>query len=302
MDLPETDNLPTEPRSPDFEKIMAAALLAVRQDRMPQELLLELCQTRQNESLRYFTNRLCDPDLDPRDEETITRMLNQAGMTSRLVESMVMLDVQAASMLARRIAPSEPDLDLKIAQCLRSTDVDLVMRSLELLESIGANRRLLTQLCSTLNSGPPKAQSKAALLIQKIDTELAYTRQILEHKDPRVRANALQAIAERADPRGLEFLMQGTTDADNRVRTVASVGLVRLDQPLGMRTLVKMIRDPNPIERRSATWGLSVCGNESAVPLLTHLSRSDDDPRVRELAAAALTNIRGPVEGSVKEK
>jgi predicted naringenin-chalcone synthase len=63
-----------------------------------------------------------------------------------------------------------------------------------------------------------------------------------------------------------------------------------------MQMLLKMLRHPGVNERRSAVWGLGVCGSASMVSRLEFMTRSDPDERVRELAASACRQIQNRSE------
>ncbi len=291
MDPSERPTVPDGPSNPDFSKVISAALRAVRQGRMPAELLIDLVLERTDEALQYFVREMSRADLDGQDEEVIARALQQSGTTHQLTESLFSLEKVAAGILARRLKKLDAGLDLRVAVYLKSADAQTTMRALELLEEMEVNRQLIPLLFSLLSAETPQVQSKAATLLQKLDTDLVYARRVLQHTDPRVRANALQAIADRSDSRSIELFKECVSDPDNRVRTLAAVGLARTKNPLGMKVLREMLLDSSSIERRSAAWGLGACGDAAARGLLDGASRSDPDARVRELAAAGLQRI-----------
>ena len=272
---------------------------AVNEGRTPSEVLLRFARSHEHDTVRYCIHRMTEPDLSLLEEMMIARLLQQAGLVQQFVGVLLSLDRQAAQNLALKLKNAERGLDLKIAPFLQSEDNAVVMHSLELLEVIAESKQIVPLLFGLISSDDPKIQSKAALIIQKLDSEQAYTRRLLQHPDARVRANALEGIADRANAQGAEFLLQGLTDTDHRVRTLAAVGLSRLGDPQGFQVLLRMLRNPKPIERRSAVWGLGVCGNPAALPRLDLVARGDPDERVRELAAQACQKIteRSKTEG-----
>ena len=272
---------------------------AVHEGRTPSEVLLRFARSHEHDTVRYCIHRMTEPDLSLLEEMMIARLLQQAGLVQQFVGVLLSLDRQAAQNLALKLKNAERGLDLKIAPFLQSEDNAVVMHSLELLEVIAESKQIVPLLFGLISSDDPKIQSKAALIIQKLDSEQAYTRRLLQHPDARVRANALEGIADRANAQGAEFLLQGLTDTDHRVRTLAAVGLSRLGDPQGFQVLLRMLRNPKPIERRSAAWGLGVCGNPAAFPRLELVARGDPDERVRELAAQACQKIteRSKAEG-----
>jgi HEAT repeat protein len=291
MSIPEGSASPGLSGPADFARQLKSMMEAVHEGRTASDVLLRFARTHEQDTVRYCVHRMTEPDLSLIEEMMIARLLQQAGMVQQFVGALLSLDPQAAQGLARRLQNAERGLDLKIAPFLQSEDSSVVMHSLELLEVIAESKQIVPLLFSLVGSENPKIQSKAALIIQKLDSEQAYTRRLLQHPEARVRANALQGIADRANVQGAEFLLQGLADTDHRVRTLAAVGLSRLGDPQGFQVLLKMLRHPKPVERRSAAWGLGVCGNAAALPRLEALARGDADERVRELAAQACLKI-----------
>jgi HEAT repeat protein len=304
MSAPDNNAPPGEPDSPDFAQHLRSMMEAVHEGRTPSDVLLRFARSREQDTVHYCIQRMTEPDLSLMEEMMIARLLQQAGLVQQFVGALLSLDPQAAQNLARKLQTAERGLDLKIAPFLQSEDNDVVMHSLELLEVIAESKQIVPLLFGLISSDNPRIQSKAALIIQKLDSEQAYTRRLLQHPEARVRANALQGIADRANVQGGEFLLQGLTDSDHRVRTLAAVGLCRLGDPQGFQTLFRMLRDPKPIERRSAAWGLAVCGNASALPRLEVAARGDPDERVRELAEQACQKIteRTKTKGEGKQE
>jgi len=277
---------------PDYGRVISAAVESVQKGRMPSELLLDLVREHPEETAEFCILKLSDPNLDSAQEAMITNLVHQAVLAHRLVQRLNSLELNQAKLVALRLRNTEKGLDLKIAEYLQSKDADVVIKALDLLDAVGKTPQLMPLLFGAMKAKSTRIQSRIASLIQKMDTEHIYTRRLMQHADPRIRANALQAIGDREDSKGDEFLLAGASDPDNRVRTLAAVGLTRRGDPKGMSLLLKMIRDSNPVERRSAAWGLGACGHTKSRTLLESLSQNDSDARVRELAAEGLRKLQ----------
>jgi HEAT repeat protein len=275
----------------DFDKLIAEAIRTADQRRIPPELLLRLARS-EAESLRYCIRRMAASNLSRSEEASLVRLLHRTGWVQKLLDALLFTDPETAATVATVLQRAERGLDLRLAAHLQSEDPSIVMRSLELVEVIGKSRQMVPVLFGLLGHDDPRIQSKAALVVEKLDHDFLYTRQLLRHSDARVRANALEAIADRADKRTIEFLRQGAEDADHRVRSLAAVGLCRIGDPLGWKILLKMIQDPRVIERRSAAWAMGRCGTIESLPGLEIAARDDADERVRELASQGIQRIR----------
>ncbi len=279
------------PRTSDIGKAIADAISALRQGAMTPETLLRIASSRQSETLQYCVQRLADPSLRVSEEVVIAKLLQETGMVAQFIESLLSVAPEDARMMVGRFQNSDRGFDMKLAVYLQSNDPNVVIRCLELLSTIGENKQLVPLLFALLEHKEARIRSKAALVIQKFDTELTFSGMLMRHKDAQVRANALQTLIERSDPRVLEFLRMGAADPDGRVRTLAAVGLAGTGHPLGMVILSQMIRHRNPADRRSAAWGLGTCNSSDALRLL-ETAASDPDQEVREISNAGLLALR----------
>jgi HEAT repeat protein len=280
-----------ETRKSDLEDLILEAMRAVDERSIPQDLLARLAR-RQKETLQHCIERLADPNVSRWEEASLARLLQRTGWIQKFVDSLLFAPPRTAAAAAGALQRTERGLDVKLSTHLQSDDPGVVMRSLELIEVVGKSKQLVPVLFGLLGHEDPRIQSKAALVVEKLDLDFLYTRQLLRHSDARVRANALQSIADRADPRTAQFLRQGAGDADHRVRSLAAVGLCRLGDQLGWQILSRMIRDPRSVERCSAAWALGRCGTIESLPGLQSIALNDVDQRVRELAVQSIQRIR----------
>ena len=248
-------------------RVIARAIQAMERGWIPPDLLLRLVLSA-DETIQYCIRRMTDPNLCKSEGASLARLLQRAGLIQQSVDALLAIDRQSALAVAAVLDKGELGLNLRLAAHLQSANPSVVMRSLELLEVIDMSKQLVPILFGLLSHEDPKIQSKASLVVQRLDIEFVYTRKLLQHSDARVRANAIQGIANRADPRSLAYLRQGGEDPDHRVRSQAAVGLCRIGDPAGRQILFRMIQHASAIERRSAAWGLGRCGTFETVTLL----------------------------------
>ncbi len=289
--MPDTTAESEESRNGGIERLMAEAIRVSDQGRIPADMRVSLARS-EEEVLQYCIRRLSDPNLTRPEEASLVRLLERAGWVQKLLDALLSTAPATAATVAAVLQRTERGLDLRLAVHLQSRDSGLVMRSLQLIEVIGKSRQMVPVLFGLLGHDDPRIQSKAALVVEKLDHDFLYTRQLLRHSDARVRANALQAVADRADARIIEFLHQGIGDTDHRVRSLAAVGLCRIGDPQGWQILLKMARNPSVAERRSAAWAMGVCGTIDNLPGLEALACGDADERVRQLAHEGVRKIR----------
>ncbi len=134
--------------------------------------------------------------------------------------------------------------------------------------------RLASAAVAALASCPPSVKG------------LGTVRRALGHRDPRVRANAVETLM-RLDPASCDHLRDLVAGCDNRLRANAVRALLRRSRRAA-DVLRAMLRDPDPRHRVSAVW---VARRERVADVAADLRRlgaRDRLPEVRARAAAAL--------------
>lgn len=112
----------------------------------------------------------------------------------------------------------------------------------------------------------------------------------LESPDPRLRADIVEPLWGLHTPPARECMREALQDENNRVAGNALMGLHLLQEPNTARLVEQMLSDARLKFRRTAAWLMEV----SPTRFLDHLLRAaaDEDPGVRQTAAAALAVLR----------
>ena len=115
----------------------------------------------------------------------------------------------------------------------------------------------------------------------------------LEDKDPEVREDAVDILAEVKDERAIAHLTKVLlNDKDEDVRESAAEALGDLRDKRAIGPLVEALRDRDAGVRESAVDALGVIGGDEVIsPLMDALTDEDED--VREAAADALKELTG---------
>jgi HEAT repeat protein len=137
---------------------------------------------------------------------------------------------------------------------------------------------------------------------------------------------AVKSLGNSKDPKAIEHLVQATADADIRVKVKAIdylgtlkatdatpvlvqqlflrevgpgikqkvlVALGKIGDPRGSGPVIEFLkRNLDPQTKGTAIFALREVGNDSALPFLDNLSRAEQSPPLRRLAAEAAENIR----------
>ena len=172
-----------------------------------------------------------------------------------------------------------------------STDAMSDERLLEILTSI-EDSSLILPLLNRLRRHPnPRIRSKAALLIVRGTRNSKLVEDHMAEEDPRVRANAVEALWHIDSEENRLLLWQFTEDAHNRVAGNALLGLYWMAEMGCVPLILEMASHPERDFRATAAW---VMGQTEDPRFLETLNRmlAEKDPRVRSNCVRAIARIR----------
>jgi len=287
-----TDDLTNIGFNPSFGATLRTVVEGVQSGAIPISKATELTQSHEKETAEFCFDRFSDPMLSQAEAETLLHLLEPRETAALFAGLMFERDEAAAKRVASRINQAAAGVQYQIAARLQSADAKAVSRALELLESFEPDKVILPRLFALVGRNLPGLTARAALLLQRLDTSSIYTGRLLQHPDPRVRAGILQAILESKGAKSLEYLRLCNEDPDNRIRSLAALGLHWQGESSGIKRLLEMARDPNAAVRWSAVWALGICRCAEAALLVRWLQENDPDARVREQATLAISRMQ----------
>ncbi len=165
-------------------------------------------------------------------------------------------------------------------------------RALDILDEISMGKRVVPILSHLTKHADHKISSKATLLVGKRIQNVAFAKRIIqEGTDPRVRANAIEAVWGNDTPVVQELFWQCTEDRHNRVVGNAMVGLYLAGEEKVDGIVTRFAQDYKPEFRMTSAWTMGRIGNADYIPTITPLIK-DQHPGVRGAALRSLQNIR----------
>lgn len=244
-----------------------------REDRQPtfrQAIVSAVAKIRSPASDEFLRGAL--GHADPAVQTAVVRVMGETG------------NAAFADFLIERIGQVDEYLEMAIIQTLGKLAPGhprMIVRFSGLLKS-EANPRKIAGLVTAL------ARTRDARLVDTLESFTA-------HRDRRVRANAVEAIAslDTGDPVKLRILRPLLQDPDNRVRANACVTLGRLGERRALDTLVAMLGDAKKWYRASACYAIGALKPPDGAGFLIKGLR-DPDPSVRVNAAKALRELGDP--------
>src|SRR6185369_4798144 len=139
------------------------------------------------------------------------------GLAQAALQSGVMADV----LVAKHLMELAPVLE-------NSACPPEVQRLVDVLAEISDGARALPCLMSLARQKNPYLQSKAVLMIGRLNRNVKWVQSRLAEPDPRVRANAVEALWGIDTEEARKLLRSASRDSNNRVAGNALLGLYRM--------------------------------------------------------------------------
>lgn len=111
--------------------------------------------------------------------------------------------------------------------------------------------------------------------------------------NPDDRTEAMRAIAELMDQRGVPLFVESLGNKQPSVRGAAARGLGHLGRKAAREQIEPLLKDPVPAVRESALSGLAELGSTESVPAITSLL-GDGQMTIRAASVAALLQLGQP--------
>jgi hypothetical protein len=204
--------------------------------------------------------------------------------------------------LTRDLCELDPQLDMKLARRLSGAASEkvpeaVVQRVLVLLNSIPENARVLPIVIKLLRHPSPTIRSKAALVIGRVSKTPHVTQEFLSEPDPRVRANAIEALWGMDSAKARAVLREAADDPNNRVAGNALLGLYRVGDTFAISRILQLAEHPKPEFRTTAAWVMAQTGSPRFLPALTQMVR-ETDRNARAWVFRAITNLKRAGSGA----
>jgi hypothetical protein len=198
--------------------------------------------------------------------------------------------IAAARTICRLGIPIDAELERVLGATLSATpsavNVPRLVRLLDVLAAASAQPRFYLFQTELLNYPDSSVRSKSALLIACTSKSAALVGRLLLDEDPRVQANAVEALWTFDPVEARPLLLQAARSKLPRVAGNAAVGLYRGGDLSSVRFLFSMAREDDPVRRTSAAWAMGEIGDPRFLPFLTAwFPNSSGDEKVNVIQA-----------------
>ena len=216
-------------------------------------------------------------------------------MLLEIVADQTGFDLKHASEMVKSAIVQNPHLKKKLIKFATQGkgSADEVIRIIRIFECICSKPELLADLLRLESLNHPRIRSKVALTIGRLVQNAAWLREQLQDADPRVRANAIEALWEVRVEGGEKLLLEAALDSNNRVIGNAAYGLYKLGNLRSIPILHSLLRQSDKRFRSTGLWVATQTGDPRFLPSVEavptgHLE-DEDEKRLRESAHQHLT-------------
>lgn len=169
-------------------------------------------------------------------------------------------------------------------------DSQKALRLMEILAAISNPVRVVL-ISPLLHHPDTRVQSKASLLVGKVNQDWRWAQQRSRDPDARVRANALEALWGMGGNEARAVFRQSLEDVDNRVVGNALVGLYLAGDSKCAEKITAMANNADEQFKSTAIWVIQKTGDPAFIPTLSGLIR-DCGPALRPKVLRALTGLK----------
>ncbi len=212
-----------------------------------------------------------------------SRLLSQRSF-ARYLSRFDALDPETRDRAGKALAKIDEGMVDRLSDELQSLDAARRLKALQVLEIVGRERDMATNLYDLFRDPDRKVRAtvmKAIGLLGTVDS-IKLLLQALSDPDRRIRANAIEAFQDIRNPKFAEILLPFLRDPDNRSRGNAAKALWILGRREDVeRALVEMLAHRDDLMRLSALWVLAEIEHPNAARLIGPLGDSDPSERVR---------------------
>lgn len=186
------------------------------------------------------------------------------------------LNLEESARLLRVVGRNDPSFQMNLISSVRTAiekaatgapNPDLA-RMLDILSKSMDREKLAMLLASMIEHPDERLRSKVALLCGPLGRGYAKRIESLKDKDPRVRANAVEALWGRKDPESIQLLREASRDPHHRVAANAYYGLYLGGDVSAIRGILKLARETDLPRQLAGIWLLGQTGDPRFLPII----------------------------------
>lgn len=246
-----------------------------------------------DQAVRCCLHYLASHELDAAGRQMITWLTWTRYIPFLLDEEM--LSASEAAHVAGILRQSDPKFFVNLCRLTDDPQSDwkLVSRALNLAGSLGDPNVLIPWLRGLTRHTNERIRSKAVKSMCEIRSNTPLIERQLQSDDPRIRANAIEALWHSDSPDAEPLFRIALSDPHHRVIANALVGLYYKKDPAALEKIIEFSKHPSPDYRAAMAWALGHIGDPKGRPALEALT-ADPVLRIRVRASRTLATLASP--------
>jgi hypothetical protein len=166
-----------------------------------------------------------------------------------------------------------------------------ILRALNLVPSLGDYSILVPWLRKLCLHADERVKSRGVKLFCELRPNKSLVERQMLSDDPRVRANAIEALWRSGTPDATALFKSAVSDLNHRVVGNALIGLHLQDDPSAIAIMLELSQHRDSMFRATMAWCFGFIHDERAIPVLDSLSR-DASAIVRKRALPSLLALQ----------
>ncbi len=240
---------------------------------------------------RVLAQLINSPDV--RVQQIATKRLTPVAF-SKLWESWPRLDSEHRLAAGRALIKIDPTFHAALHDKLCLPDPLAKTRALSIITELNQGLLLQDLILRLSRDDDPRVVASAIKALGAADPQrvLPTIEAALEHEDERIRANAVEALAQLDTGKHAERLVSLTEEQEpNRARANAIQALMQMNAGQALQALSHMLSDPRAEHRASALWLVEAMGIAEVARDVAEMSITESDPTIRERAGRVVQNL-----------
>jgi hypothetical protein len=215
-----------------------------------------------------------------------------------------LLSIESAKRVCRLFRKADPYFFSHLSRLAFSTQGSLspafTTRALAILDELSKDDPVVPWLRQLTIHPDERVRSKAVKVLCRLRPSKSTVELHLQSTDPRVRANAIEALWHTPSAEAVQIFKSVLNDLHHRVVANALVGLYYRKDPGALNTIMNFTDHPSPKFRVAMVWALGHLADRRAIPVLQKLVTDPSQP-VREKAQRVLGTFGPEPTGSAGE-
>ena len=211
-------------------------------------------------------------------------------MTLLVASEALPLDVAGKALAALKTIDGEFLVRfLKVAE--QVSNPPAILRALNLVQAVGDYSGLIPWLRKLCVHGDDHVRSRAVKLLCELRPNKMMIERQMASDDPRVRANAIEALWYSRTPEATTLFKSAISDANHRVVGNAFIGLHLQGDPFPLARMIELSKSPDPPFRAAMAWCFGFIRDQTTIPVLLDLAQ-DPVLTVRQPALRSLLDLQ----------